>query len=437
MITMKGVTFIELLIVIAVITVLLGLTVPMGIGFYRKQQLDTVTNGMVQALRRAQSKAMSQADYSFGVYVGSGHTGEYILFRGDSYGTSDDQESFDIPSSFSFSESSEIVFSELKGIPSATGSIVLTSGNNIGTIYINELGKISYEYSTFLPPPPPPPPPTPTIYFSSTNYSVLEDSGNTTIQVNLSASSSNIVTIDYQTADGTAQAPQDYTSTSGTLTFNPGITSQTFQVSIVADTSVENDETVNLSLSNPHNADLGTPNQATLTILNDDAAPTYCWGIGGSCNAGCTRSSHGSLTNYYTSPGCSELCSSAGSFYANPSGSCSTNGTGSCYRMNSSVQRYTSCSKGSSCEGDCSGTCTSCRGLMQIQCEQQDGCDWFEFRPGRGICWGICTVCSDFTEETTCQAQSGCSWDSTKWYWNLGGSTNGYSSYTACQWIRQ
>jgi len=148
MITKRGFTFIELLIVIAIITVLLGLSVPVGINFYRKQQLDTVTNGIVQALRRAQLKAMSQADYSFGVYVDNGYAGEYILFRGDSYGASDDQESFNVPSSFSFSGLSEIVFSELKGIPSATGSIVFTSGNNIGTIYINEFGKISYEYSS-------------------------------------------------------------------------------------------------------------------------------------------------------------------------------------------------------------------------------------------------------------------------------------------------
>ena len=43
------------------------------------------------------------------------------------------------------------------------------------------------------------------------------------------------VTVNYATADGTASAANDYISTSGPLTFNPGITSQTVDVTIVQD----------------------------------------------------------------------------------------------------------------------------------------------------------------------------------------------------------
>jgi hypothetical protein len=54
------------------------------------------------------------------------------------------------------------------------------------------------------------------------------------------------------------------------LTFSPGVTSQTFAVSIVNDAADEVDETVMVALSNPGNAQLGAPNQATLTIVDDD-----------------------------------------------------------------------------------------------------------------------------------------------------------------------
>lgn len=142
---MKAFTLVEFLLVIAIIAILLTLTIPLGISFYKRQQLDVTTEGVIQALRRAQLKAMSQADYSFGIYLGSGQTGQYILFRGSSYGSHDDEEIFDISENISFSGLSEVVFSKLEGIPSATGDIVLTSDGDTETININEVGRINYE----------------------------------------------------------------------------------------------------------------------------------------------------------------------------------------------------------------------------------------------------------------------------------------------------
>jgi Calx-beta domain/RTX calcium-binding nonapeptide repeat (4 copies) len=80
------------------------------------------------------------------------------------------------------------------------------------------------------------------------------------------------VSVGYATADGTATAGSDYTATSGTLVFAPGETSKTIGVPIIADTVVEPDETLTLTLSNPVNAKLGTA-QAIGTIENDDFAP--------------------------------------------------------------------------------------------------------------------------------------------------------------------
>jgi Tfp pilus assembly protein FimT len=142
---MRGFTFVELLIIIAIIATLLALTIPLGINFYKREQLTTTTEGVIQALRRAQLQAMSQSDYSFGVYLGSDQTGEYILFRGDSYKNHDDEEVFDISSGISVSGLSEVVISKVEGIPSISGDIVLTSDNDIMTININERGRVNYE----------------------------------------------------------------------------------------------------------------------------------------------------------------------------------------------------------------------------------------------------------------------------------------------------
>jgi Domain of unknown function (DUF4394)/Calx-beta domain/Domain of unknown function (DUF4214) len=90
--------------------------------------------------------------------------------------------------------------------------------------------------------------------------------------VTLSAASGQQVRVDFATQDGTATSPSDYAATQGTLTFNPGTTTQTITVPVVGDTTVEPDETFRVVLSNPVNATLGTPSTGTGTITNDDQA---------------------------------------------------------------------------------------------------------------------------------------------------------------------
>ena len=102
--------------------------------------------------------------------------------------------------------------------------------------------------------------------------SVLEgDRGtsNVTVAVTLSRASSQAITVSYTTANGTAVAKQDYTATSGTLTFQPGETSRTISVSIKGDRKREADETFSVNLSNAVGATI-SDGVATATILNDD-----------------------------------------------------------------------------------------------------------------------------------------------------------------------
>ena len=114
--------------------------------------------------------------------------------------------------------------------------------------------------------------PIPEVTFSAGTYSINENDGTATITVNLTGSSLQTVTVGYTTSNGTATAGSDYVAAAGTLTFTPGQTSQTFQVTILDDAMKEADETINLSLSSPSHANLGSPTAATLTVIDDDFA---------------------------------------------------------------------------------------------------------------------------------------------------------------------
>jgi hypothetical protein len=90
--------------------------------------------------------------------------------------------------------------------------------------------------------------------------------------VSLSSASSQAVTVDYATADGTATSKgkdKDYQGAKGRLTFNPGQTSQTVTVLVNGDTAVEPDETFFVNLSNAKNATI-SKSQAVGTITNYD-----------------------------------------------------------------------------------------------------------------------------------------------------------------------
>ena len=115
------------------------------------------------------------------------------------------------------------------------------------------------------------------------NVSVAEGQAGTTAMTftaTLSAASGKTVSVDFATADGTATTGgslatggQDYTATSGTATFAPGVTTASVTVQVAGDTLNEADETLTVALSNAVNAALGGAAVGTGTVTNDDALP--------------------------------------------------------------------------------------------------------------------------------------------------------------------
>jgi hypothetical protein len=118
--------------------------------------------------------------------------------------------------------------------------------------------------------------PAPNVAFNATSSSGLENITAVSIPVSLNAASGQSVTVAYAVTGGTATGGGvDYTLASGTLTFNAGTTTQNISVTIVNDTASEPSETIQITLSSPTNATLGTNTVYTYTILDNDTTVAF------------------------------------------------------------------------------------------------------------------------------------------------------------------
>ena len=116
------------------------------------------------------------------------------------------------------------------------------------------------------------------VQFSAPTYTVTEGTA-ATITVVRGGPTTGTVTVPYTTADGSATAPTDYVTKSGTLNFGPGIKSLSFTVTTVNTPGADGARTVSLSLGAPTGgAALGTNATATLTIQDNDAPGTFQFG---------------------------------------------------------------------------------------------------------------------------------------------------------------
>lgn len=102
--------------------------------------------------------------------------------------------------------------------------------------------------------------------------SVGEDAGNFTLNVTLSQASLATVTVDFATVDSSAKAADDYLATSGTLTFNPGSTSESITIAVVEDSLDEDTEILTVVLSNPTNAKI-LDSLGVVEIADNDDPP--------------------------------------------------------------------------------------------------------------------------------------------------------------------
>ena len=111
--------------------------------------------------------------------------------------------------------------------------------------------------------------PTPTLSVNDTGV-VEGNSGSVPLvfTVSLSAASGRSVSVNYATTPNTATAGIDFTSVSGTLTFAPGVVTQTVSVWVVPDVTDEPDEGMFVDLTGPTGATV--PDARARGVIHDD-----------------------------------------------------------------------------------------------------------------------------------------------------------------------
>jgi len=149
------------------------------------------------------------------------------------------------------------------------------SGGDVNTLYFTA-GIAEEEHGLFGKINPTTAQATSLIQFGATNMFVDEAGGKVDVTVVRQGDSSGTATVNFNTLDesqiGHATQKSDYEISLGKITFNPGETLKTFRILLVNDNSVEGDEVLDLALTNPTGAGvgLGSPNTATITILDND-----------------------------------------------------------------------------------------------------------------------------------------------------------------------
>lgn len=131
----KGISLIELILVVAIISILGASATSFGSSFLIRNNLENKTNEVISSLRTAQLNAISsKEDREWGVDTNSNQIKLFAV------GDAGFDQTFSVSSNTSIS-TENIIFDKLTGNPDAVATI--TVSNNIGesnTITVNEVG---------------------------------------------------------------------------------------------------------------------------------------------------------------------------------------------------------------------------------------------------------------------------------------------------------
>jgi len=110
-----------------------------------------------------------------------------------------------------------------------------------------------------------------TLAFGAVTYQISEAGAVAVVDVRRTGAITGVVTVDFGSGNGTAQAGHDYVASVGTLRFGDGESVATFSVPILDDALFEGHETVTLRLCRPGGgAVLAGSETAILTIIDND-----------------------------------------------------------------------------------------------------------------------------------------------------------------------
>ncbi len=148
----RGFTIFEVLIVLALFTILLGLGYFLSIDFYRSYLFHTEENILISVLERARSDAQNNIfETAHGVHLSAEN---YTVFRGQTYDPNNvTNEVTPRNPSIQISGITDVVFEQLSGDPipafppsfsEGRGQIILSEENRSAVISINNEGRIDW-----------------------------------------------------------------------------------------------------------------------------------------------------------------------------------------------------------------------------------------------------------------------------------------------------
>ena len=141
----SGFTIIELLLVIAIMTVTLSIMIPVSTDYQKRNDLDLAQTTFAQSVRRAQQLSMaSDGDSQWGVATDS-INGNIVVYKGATFigrDTSFD-ENYDLSKAITVSGQSEYDFTKLLG-STTSGTVTFTNGNYVKNVSVNVKGIVNY-----------------------------------------------------------------------------------------------------------------------------------------------------------------------------------------------------------------------------------------------------------------------------------------------------
>lgn len=146
----RGLTIVELLVVMGIIAILAGVSLPVFLNLSQRRDLAGYQRQAIANLAEARDRAQAE-NRPYGLYFQSDR---FTLFQGDDYQTADDQITTNLPSNISFSTiqlpNSLVIFEPLTGevrdFDNNNNQVIIS--NDIGesqTLTINQLGVVNVE----------------------------------------------------------------------------------------------------------------------------------------------------------------------------------------------------------------------------------------------------------------------------------------------------
>jgi len=145
----RGFTFIEVIVVIALIAIIAQVTLASDISFYQKKTFNDEVNSLYLLVMRARIASMHNVCFGIPCVDGKSHgvhieIDRYVLFQGSDFSGRDvtEDEIVILSSSVSLTSSGDVVFKQLSGNTNEQIVTVTDSAGRVAQILISEEGRL-------------------------------------------------------------------------------------------------------------------------------------------------------------------------------------------------------------------------------------------------------------------------------------------------------